>query len=736
MAGRREISIVGLACAAALLLCSAPASSLAPVASSEGVGLQHVALHALEETLRDGELYVETTEKSRLFTKDQMMGVLAAIAARSVRPDRAQFWEDRAKTLWEESEAAFLENSLYAGTLPAPSGVVCIDLLANSWALRAADALAKSGIAATPDPAERVEHLRGLLSTFLTGTTSAGKPLCPQASSSVPIHQRPLLYLALLETRGAPGPNIDGPLRNAIQSTIDESFDGAFALSDGLYLVAMNAQMLVVLTEASRVFDDAGFKTARADLAHWLQTEGLVDGPYGLEARNVIEQGADLERQAGAKPDGQIWLAYALSNLAAQAPELITPGVVASLLRAYPELFWSPDEGGFAEEDTVVYADYNLLPAVLTRSHPVSVNSLDPSTLAFVVPSLPGLDYPSPETEDGGILYIANQWTARLTIPPDATGKASVVIPAAELGPFNLSAPTSAFFPAPRLLRSGGTGTSEVPLALVAKDPNLLRFSPPGAEGQNAFRLDAYVPARPVFSDFGSNIRVVMENHGSAPLLVGTLQLEVEATQIRIRAASLDNLDIAAIEVIDPVITEQVPEPHMRVLLSDVTLPLGRSELVLSYTDIIRPEVGPPAITRDLEGRDVITRNDEDPVQVLQGETVFVRATVRDNGALRSVQLRYRTLDQSLDLRMSPVEGQADVYAAQLPTDGIPTGEGLLQVVAIDAAGTGNLNESAPLPIDLRDPLFAGSIVLFVFSGTLFLASFVIWLKVRRKALR
>lgn len=740
MGGRRGWRLACAALITWMVVAAGPATSLVPVSPHEGLGLQHVAIHALESTLRDGALYAETADRTRFFTKDQMIGVLAALAARTLRPDQSEKWAERARELWEESDAAFLENSFYARTLPAPVGVVCIDLFANSWALRAAAAMAAAGITATPDPAARMAHLRGLLGPFLTGTSSAGKPVCPASVTAVPLHERPLLFLSLLETRAGGGPDLNSTVRNSIQSTIASSFEGGFALPDGLYLTALNAQMLVVLTLATQVYDDAGFADVRDELAGWLRNETIDANEGRAQVRNVIRRGTTFERQAGEAPEGQIWLAYALSNLAADEPGRVPAGLVDSLLDSYLELFWDRQGQGFAGTGSLVYADYNLLPAILTRSQPLSVTAVDPSTFAFVVPSLASFTFPPPEAAGAGQLYILNQWTTRFTMRPEETRPVDVAVPAGDLAPLNLSLPASSFFPAPRLVRSGTAGSAAISVFAVADDPNLLRFSPQLSPGQNGLRLDAWVPARPAFSDFGSTIRIILESYASEPVVLGTLQIELEATQIRIRTASLDNVPLASMEVIgddeDPVITEQLPEPHMRLLLTDVALPPGRSEVVLGYTDIIRPEVGRPSISRDLEGRDALTSRDNAPVQVLQGDSVFVRATVRDNAALRTVQLRYRVAEQSLDVRMSAVPGQPDVYAVQLPTNSIPTGQGTLQVVAIDAAGTGNLNESAKVTIDVRDPLFAGSIVLFVFSGTLFLAAFIIWLKVRRKALR
>ena len=736
MWGRREWNIVCAALSCLLVLSSGPAAALSAIDPSEGLGLQHVAMYALEETLREGVFYAETDEKTRFFTKDQMMGVVASLSAVTARPDEAAFWRERAKQLWESSETAFLERAFYAGTLPAPSGVVCIDIIANSWALQAAHGLVAAAVPATPDPEERVEQLRDLLGAFLSGRTSAGKPFCPQESASVPLHQRPFMYAALLETRPANDVRFDAPLRAALQTTIDESFDVAFALPDGLYLAALNAQMLSVLTRAAPLFPDSGFDEVQADLARWLQDESIDASEPTLKVRNVARSGSGLGSFPDGTPDGHIWAAFALAEFAEANPGAVRPGLVAGLLQSYADLFWNRDGVGFAGPGAIVYADYNLLPAVLTRAQPFLISAVDPSTFSIVVPALPSFEFPAPESPEGAALYLMNQWTARFSMPYTGITPAEVLLPVPELGAFNLSEPRSSFFPAPRLQRSGSSGFTEILPREGAGDPDLLQFAPQLSPGQNSFRLDAYVPARPVFSDFASTVRVVFENHAGQEILLGTLQIELEATQIRIRAATLDNVGLGTVEVIDPVITEQLPEPHMRLLLSNVALPPGRSELVLGYSDIIRPEVGPPAITRDLEGRDVITSKPDDPVQVLQGETAFVRATVRDNAALRSVQLRYRMFDQSLDLRMAPVPGQNDVYAVQLPTGGLPTGKGIIQVVAIDAAGTGNLNESAELEVDLRDPLFAGSIVLFVFSGTLFLASVIIWVKVRRKALR
>src|SRR5688572_15121047 len=100
MRGRRESVFVCAVLATVLLASAAPAASLSPVEPLEGVTLQHVALHALESTLREGNLYAETIQETRFFTKDQMMGVLAALEGRWARPDRTAFWEERARTLW------------------------------------------------------------------------------------------------------------------------------------------------------------------------------------------------------------------------------------------------------------------------------------------------------------------------------------------------------------------------------------------------------------------------------------------------------------------------------------------------------------------------------------------------------------------------------------------------------------------------------------------------------------
>jgi hypothetical protein len=718
-----------------LLGAGGASAALGPVLPTEGLGLQHAALQALETTLREGKLYAETTEKTRFFTKDQMLGVLAALEARKARPDQAAFWQQRAIDLWTGAESAFVDQAFYAGTVPAPVGVICIDLQANTWALRAAHALARNGIETTPSPADRVAELRALLASFLAGPTSGGKRLCPVESTSVPLHQRPLLYLALLETSTGSSSSTDAQVRGALRATIAESFDGAFFLPGGLYLASLNAQMVVALTEAARRFNDETLRAARNDVGAWLQNESLAPAAGGFRVRNLAREGPGFVAQPGETPDGQIWAAYALANLARDAPGRVRAGVVEGLVRSYAELYWAAESNGFAGESSLVYADYNLLPAALSQASPLTVTSLDPSLVGFVVPALSTFTYPAPHEPGATSLYISNQWTVRFSMPLTATAPSQVLVAAPALGPFDLGAPVSPFAPAPRLSRTGSGGTADVVVQAVSGDPNLLLFAPQLGSGGNSFRLDAYVPLQPTTAEFGSLIRVFIENKAGQPITVGTLQLELDATDIRIRGATVNNVALATVEVIDPVITEKLPEPHMRVLLGDVPLPIGLTEIALAYTDVTRPQVGAPALTRDLAGRDLIGTAQDDEIQVLQGESVYVRATVRDNGALRSVQLRYRNAGDSVDLRMMPVPGQADVYAVKLPTTG-PTGRGIIQVVAIDAAGTGNLNESVPLTIDLRDPLFSGSIVLFVFSGTLCLASFVIWLKVRRRVLR
>lgn len=733
MRGARPTSIIGAA-VVALLATSPPFSALpVPVGPSEGVPLQHVGVHALESRLRFGALYAETPEGTRFFARDQMMGVLAALAARTLRPDQADAWTARAVELWEGAEAAFLSGGFYARTLPSPSDTVCIDAEANTWALRAAHALGEAGVDASPDPAARAVEVRSLLSDFLTGGTSRGRPPCPAEAQAVPVHQRPLLLLALIESRADGGPSTDSAVRSHLSAFLREATDGAFALPDGLYTATLNAQMLVVLAEAAEVFGDPEFASARDAVGAWLQDVAVRTQDGRLVASNMGRGPSGFEPTI-EQPDGQIWAAYALANLRRANASLVRDEVVRGLAATYLESYWTGGPGGFAGPGSFVYFDYNVLPALLTSAPGLQVTGLDSSTVGFVVPAKAEFTYPAPTDPAANKLYLANQWSARFTLAGAEAGVVDALVPARDLGGFWFFDPPSAFHPAPHVARTTAAGRTEVPLLRAGSDPQLLWFQPTLAPGPNTFRLDAHAPVDPVTSAFSSEIVVGLQNLGPQAVTVGALQLELDATQILIRSVQVNDVLFPSFEVVDGVFTEVLPQPHMRITLRDVPFPPGGgARVVLSYSDVVRPTVEPIALSRDLLGADPIRSGD--PVDVFLGEPVYARATVRDNGVLRSVQLRFRVEDRNLDLRMTEVPGQGGVYAVRLPTEG-PTGRAVLQVVAVDAAGTGNLNESAPFEFELKDPLLSGSIVLFVFSGVLFVASMIIWIKVRRKAPR
>jgi hypothetical protein len=233
-----------------------------------------------------------------------------------------------------------------------------------------------------------------------------------------------------------------------------------------------------------------------------------------------------------------------------------------------------------------------------------------------------------------------------------------------------------------------------------------------------------------VSSDFGAVLRVRLQNAAAGPLTLQPLQLDLDATALQIRAVTVNDFAYANYQVTDLVGTQQLPEPHLRIVFPNLTLAAASdTEIAFAYNDAVAPTIASLAFNRGSPaGKPIPSAT---PVPIVAGDTTFARAVVKDNGALHSLILRFQLGEQVVEVPFEEDVGHADTYVVSMPRPA-RTGTGTVQVVAVDAAG--NLQASEPLPVEVRSALFSGgSLVLFVFSGTLFVAVVVIWIKMRHK---
>lgn len=713
---------------------SVPAAT--PIPYGQVLPLQQLGLLGLEETLRQGDVYLQSPQLASVFIADQMIGVLVALEATRHRPDQSSLWAQRAQDLWDAVEPGFYEaQGFYAKTIPPPQPSVCIDLATNGWALRATLALKRTVLPADPRIDQRILQVRDLLTDLLLKGSYKDVPDCDRGpGGEVNAFNHPIALWALLEARRvAPSTASDTAVRNDIQTLLRDSYEGAFVIA-GLLNNVLNAHMLVVLTQAEREFNVTAMRQARDEVAAFLQNATIQDAAGQFVALDMQRVDGQTRSVGSGSAPNQMWTAYALHNYpnASRIRAELVPGLLATYLQRY----WSSEFHAFASEASFPYFEANALPALLTTAPILSSVITDPPTIAYLVPSNPSFTYPRPSDLCGtrrcsSLYYVTNSWVSRFTLSAVPGGPTTVLLPVPDLGAFNLSALTAVGDPAPRLLKAQGSPVPnlDVPLAFAGDRTDLLQFNSALSPAPAIFRFEAWAPVVPVRSEFRETLRVFVRSLAEEPLTLRSLQFDVDATGVQADGITLNDRPLGNVQVVDSIVTEFLDRPHLRITLNEITLLPGQdAQIEITYTDHRPPTVGTPSLSSDAQGTNPL--GNSTPVPALRGAPVYVRAAVQDNAVLRTVILRYQFGPTTGDVAMTPLPDQPDLYVAPLPHIN-ETGRGIVKVVAVDAAG--NLHQSEDIHVAITNPLFSGSPVLFVFSATLFLSTFVIWLKVRRR---
>lgn len=698
------------------------AAQLGPVPEGATIGLQAPALHALDSRLRAGPLYLVADNTPQVYVGDQMMGVLFNLYAAQFRPDEASRWQGRAVELWSLALQAFdAPQDFFHKTIPPPDRSVCIDVETHAWALRGALALRRGGHLAPATAKEWTDRLRAIVSDLLDTGSHSGTPACGLAGGKLNPFNVPLATWALLDSLDLES---DGRAASVARARTNEFIagfrQGAFADPAAFYNVVLNARLLVVLSEAAKRFGDGIFAQKRDELADALAQRFVMDENGAAIARHLGETSAGLRASGDSGPLNQFWTAFALHAAGPRSPERNT--TIQRLLDAALTRFWSPSTGGFAKDNGPLLFEPNAMAALFFRSPALTNVVPDVPNLSFVVPNRVATLFGADDS-----LVLGRAWTVRFSLASNATGTRDVLLAAQSLASLNLSAGPQEDIRLYRLSQTGGP-RQDVPLAPPLKGrTDVIRFTTDLTSTPAPYRLDAFAPLSPVSATWGDfTIRLTIRNDADAVLVARPLRLELIGTQLNFTAALLNDGALALPEKVGPITTEEVSVAHLRLLFSEVALTPGENELTLRYLDSARPQVQEFRLYRDPQAAEALP--EEGRLTVYKGETLYARARVTDNGALRSVFLSY-VGDSKMDHAMREVS--PGVYQVGFRV-GNNSGTARLFITAIDAAR--NLNpETKEYDLKIEDPLFSGSIVLLVFAGTLFATAFIIWMKLRRK---
>lgn len=699
------------------------AGQLEPLPEGAAIGLQAPALHALDSRLRSGALYLVADNTPQVYVGDQMMGVLFALNAARFRPDQAKPWQDRALELWSASLQAFdAPNDFFHKTIPPPDRSVCIDVETHAWALRGALALRRGGQLAPAVAREWTDRLRTVVSDLLETGAHLGTPACGVAGGKLNPFSVPLAVWALLDALALEGDARAASIVRARTNEFTIAFrQGAYVDAAGFYNVVLNARLLVVLSEAAVRLGDGVFAQKRDELAASLSQRFLFDEAGALIARHLTEGPTGPRASGDPGPMNQLWTAYALH--AAGPRNADRNATIARLLDAALARFWSATEGGFANENGPLLFEPNAMAAIFFRSPALTNVVPDVPNLSFVVPNrittIYGADDP---------LVLGRAWTVRFSLASNGTGARTVLLAAQSLASLNLSAGPQDEIRLYRLSQTGGA-RQDVPLAPPLKGrTDLLRFTTDLTPSPAPYRLDAFAPLAPGSATWGDyTIRLTIRNDADALLVARPLRLELIGTQLNFTSALLNDAPLAAPEKVGPITTEAVSTPHLRLLFAEAALAPGENEILLRYVDSEPPRVDEFRLFRDPQGAQPLP--EEGRLIVYEGETLYARARVTDNGALRSVFLSY-VGDAKTDLPMREIS--PGLYQAGFRV-GNNSGSAKLFITAIDAARLLNPEPRDYYDLQIEDPLFSGNIVLLVFAGTLFATVFIIWIKLRRK---
>lgn len=705
-------------------------SAQASIASPSEIGYR-----ALTDRLRDGRLFRENEDSATYFVRDQMLGILVFLGRAEHLPESAaserNALRNAAADLWQAVEPAFVASGgYYSVTLATASA--CADLVSNAWALRAARALAAQ--TGSTSASDRAKDLSELLSTLLLGGKVRGIDACQKG-----VHETPLAIWALLERAAAGDPNARAAAAAELARLKKDHFDQAYRDPAGLYAVATNAQLLIVLDLAHQVLGEADHAATRDQLARFLLGPAIEGEGPAAWARSVERSGNETFRPVGDRsPSNQWWLAYALHNHAQRDPAGAPPDLVRRLVAPVASAFWSHAGRGFVSAFPPIgtgFVDFqeNALAAYLFSGPALSPAGRSENEVRLVVPKRAGFEYPLPGDSDAASYFVRNRWETIFTVTTNATGSYDVLLPSHVLVPLNLSSPPTDYTPPTTLQVVGG---SRLPLTVHGTLLPLLEFPVSLGRGSTEFLLNTYAPVVPRAANVTDAVRLSLHTLTPQPLRINNLYLDVEVDEVSLERVVLNDVPLsgASFETEGPLTTEQLPKPHVRVRLKEVVLRPGQAnEFLLAFKDVVAPAVGPIQLSLDAEGLNAVPP-EGDRYAVSGQETTHVRVAVADNLALRHVVLRLtRPGDASnaTEIRLTPHATQRDTYVGTLPRFDA-TGVATATVVAIDYQG--NQGTSPALELHVQNPfLQGGNLILFVFSLTLFFSALGIYVKMGRK---
>lgn len=694
------------------------------IPSGTHASFQALGLAVLDRRLGEGGLYAVDSARQVFWVEHQMVGALLALRAAGYEVDQAAAWRTRALFLWNAGEGSFdLLGGFYRKTVPPPGEVVCIDLVGQAWALLAAGAMMEAGVGPRDAVARRFATLRSTLQDLLGTGTHAGLPSCGASQGGPNPSHLPLALWSLLEARAlAPDSRTDAIVRARLAEFLGRFEDGAYMDPPNFYTAFLNAWLLLVFAVASDQLGDANLKAGRDGLIDFLQNRSIVfQGPLAFAEHVELRDGE--HRAAGRAPESQLWAAYALHRAAPGAAGRVQQGLVAGLLEGLLDQFWSRRDGAFVSQpgsSGFFTFEPNAMAALLTRGPSISNLITDAPSWALKVPR----QFETVYSNEVGEGVVANSWTIRFGLTGEAGAPRAVLLPSADLSSVNLSASTS------QLYRLSSTGTAREPVAFTQSSgpTDWLRFEAVLRDQPTTFRIDGFAPFHPVRARWSDNSLVLtLRSDADASIHVQPLRLELDALNLDIRSVSINGV-VTANRVFPHLVTQDIDRPHMRILLEDATLVPGENEVLISYLDSERPVIEQLVISTDSQGASPVPRADRKHT-IVEGDPLFARARVHDNGVLRNVLLNVGGAGGSLNSTPMTRLGE-DMYVARIP---VATGPGVftLQVVAVDASR--NLNASETYTLEVKDAFLGGNIVLFAFAATLFATAAIIWVKLRRK---
>lgn len=707
-----------------LLFLASPGGAYTPISGPQfpSVGLTGYA--ALERSLRDEAGFLRADAVGRPFVDEQMMGILAHLQMRNQAGPLAVQAASRIVEAWVAAEAGFVEpDGFYSNVIPAPSSVRCIDVQVNAWALWAAVETRAAGYV-VPDIelGERIGQLRAVLEGLLQGNRFGSRGACNAIENRLIVTHSAMPLMALLYSRGAAASSTgDAAIRNTLDGLIRSNLDQGFYDENGFFLARFNSQMLIVLTEAARIFAETSYAHVRDLVGDFIVNNLTVTSGERVTVQQLDRGGAALE--GATSPADYAWTAASLFAWHPTGPQ-VEMTRIRRILDTLDSVFWSASAGAYAEPDGNVHVEANALATILTYAVQLRSVSLENPQLTMIVPARTEFQY----ADDPNVgRWIEGTWDVRFTLAADSPGSSPVILPGAALGPFNFTRAISNLYAPITLVRTGAGGQG-TPVAMTVEPGRIgvLQFVAPVTPTASSYRLEAFPPVLPLYSRIGGSILLGLHNSGEQAVRFPSLQLELQATNITVTEVSVAEEPLAGVSQVDRVTTENLPEPHTRVLLPAVTLaPQAETEIRIRFSDVLPPSIGPLEVTR--EQRTDFAVPTQSPLTVLEGEPLVVRASVDDNVVLRTVAARIVRGDTVQELVVTQAaDGQ---YVATVPGQD-RSGSAILQFTAVDASGNFN---GRNLDLAIKNPVFSGSVVLFVFSGTLFLSALIIWVKVRRK---